>query len=185
MIYFVRHALDDESFVGSWSNASILESEKEKTKELAQKIKELPITQIISSDITRARETAEIIAKELGMPVKLDSNLREQNKGTLTGKRRDLLTPEEKELIENQQIDTKFPNGETLVEVYERIKKHLEEIDKLEDGTLIVTHRGVINMIYYILTNTPLDMNKKRFDVGHLSVHEYDIEKKLIRRIQW
>lgn len=184
MLYFVRHALDDESFVGSWSDVSILDSEKDKVKEVAQKIKPLSITNIVSSDITRARETAEIIAQELGLPIRLDPNLREQNKGDLTGKRRSLLTEEERILIEQQQIDTKFPNGETLIDVYERIKKYLEEIKDFEDGTLIVTHRGVINMIYYALTNTPLDMDKKRFDVGHLSVHEYDVKKSLIRRIQ-
>ena len=56
---------------------------------------------------------------------------------------------------------------------------------KYEDNSLIVTHRGVINMIYYILTNTPLDMDKKRFDVDHLSIHELDLNKKVIRRIKW
>ncbi len=34
---------------------------------------------------------------------------------------------------------------------------------KIEDGTLLVTHRGVINMIYLILNNIELDMDKKQF----------------------
>ena len=53
-----------------------------------------------------------------------------------------------------------------------------------EDDTLIVTHRGYINMLYYILNDIPLDMKKERFDVVTASVHEYDKEKNTIRRIK-
>ena len=55
---------------------------------------------------------------------------------------------------------------------------------KYEDNSLVVTHRGVINTIYYYLNNIPLDMDKKKFNVDHLSIHELDIQKKLIRRIK-
>lgn len=186
MLYLIRHAMDDESYVGSWSDVEILESEKEKVKKLGEYIKDnLNISRIYSSDIRRAYQTAEIIAKELNMEVHIDKNLREQNKGTLTGKLKSTLSKKDKELLENQQIDTLFPEGETLIDLYNRIKSYLKEIKKYEDNSLIVTHRGVINMIYYILNDIPLDMDKKRFDVDHLSIHELDINNKVIRRIKW
>lgn len=185
MIYFLRHALDDERYVGSWSNVEILESEKEKVKDMGLYIRDnIPIKSIISSDILRAKQTAEIIGSELKLPVTLDQNLREQNKGILTGKLRESLTQEERFLIDNQQVDTTYPGGETLLDVYRRIKKYLEKINEYTDDSLVVTHRGVINMIYYILEDIPLDMDKKRFSCSHLSLHEYDINKKLIRRIK-
>ncbi len=185
MLYLIRHAMDDESYVGSWSDVEILESEKEKVKKLGEYIKDnLNISRIYSSDIRRAYQTAEIIAKELNMEVHIDKNLREQNKGTLTGKLKSTLSKKDKELLENQQIDTLFPEGETLNDLYNRIKSYLKEIKKYEDNSLIVTHRGVINMIYYILNDIPLDMDKKRFDVDHLSIHELDINNKVIRRIK-
>jgi hypothetical protein len=37
--------------------------------------------------------------------------------------------------------------------------------------------------MYYILNNIELDMDKEKFLVAHASVHEMDIEKRLIRRI--
>ena len=185
MLYLIRHAMDDESYVGSWSNVEILESEKNKVSKQGRYIKDnLNISKIYSSDIKRAYQTAEIIGEELNLEVQIDKNLREQNKGTLTGKLKSTLSKEEKNLLENQKIDTVFPKGETLIDLYNRIKKYLEEIEKYEDNSLIVTHRGVINMIYYILNEIPLDMNKKRFDVDHLSIHELDIKNKLIRRIK-
>ena len=63
-----------------------------------------------------------------------------------------------------------------------RIKVLLETL-KEKDNTLIVTHRGVINMIYYILNEIEIDMDKEKFNVTHASLHELDINKKLIRRI--
>ncbi|MGC8601652.1 MAG: histidine phosphatase family protein [Thermoprotei archaeon] len=40
---------------------------------------------IVSSPVTRARETAEIISAELGIPLKLDERLREAKLGSLVG----------------------------------------------------------------------------------------------------
>ena len=183
MLYLLRHAEDDERYVGSWSNASILE--KEKVKQQGLYIKDnLSITNIYSSDIKRAEETAEIIGEILNLKVKKDKNLREQNKGTLTGKLRKTLSKEDKDLLINQQIDTVFPEGESLKDLYNRIINYLDEMKKYEDNSLVVTHRGVINAIYFYFNNIPLDMDKKKFDVDHLSIHELDIEKKIIRRIK-
>ena len=54
MIYLIRHALDDENCVGSWSDASILDSEKEMVTKQAKFIKKnLNITNIYSSDIKK------------------------------------------------------------------------------------------------------------------------------------
>lgn len=185
MLYLIRHAKDDENYVGSWSNKEILEEEKENVKKQAKYIKEnINISNIYSSDIKRAEQTAEIIADVLEKDVILDKNLREQNKGTLTGKLKKELPEEEREMLEKQQIDTVFPEGESLIDLYNRIKEYLKEINNYKDNSLIVTHRGVINMIYFYLNNIPLDMNKNKFNVDHLSIHELDSNKKMIRRIK-
>lgn len=185
MIYLIRHAKDDERYVGSWSNASILDSEITKVKAQAHYIKDnLNITNIYSSDIKRAKETAEIIGEELKLPIKIDANLREQNKGVLTGKLKASLSKEESNLLNNQQIDTVFEDGESLQDLYSRVKNYLKEMSKYEDNSLVVTHRGVINVFYYLFNSIPLDMEKKRFNVDHLSIHAVDIDKKIIRRIK-
>ena len=185
MIYLLRHALDDEKYVGSWSNASILEEEKTNVKEIAKYIKNnFNIKTIYSSDIKRAKETAEIIAEEINAKIIYDENLREQNKGTLTGKLKETLSKEEKDLLFNQQIDTIFKDGESLIDLYNRIVKYIDKIKNYEDNSLIVTHRGVINVLYYYFNNIPLDMDKKKFGVDHLSIHKLDINNKTIKRIK-
>ena len=59
----------------------------------------------------------------------------------------------------------------------------IESYLPFKDDSLIVTHRGIINMMYFMFNNEPLTMNKKKFNVDHASVHELDIEKRKIRRI--
>ncbi|MEG0995313.1 MAG: histidine phosphatase family protein, partial [Bacilli bacterium] len=79
-------------------------------------------------------------------------------------------------------LTTKYPNGESMQLFYLRIKNNLDTILK-EDNSLIVTHRGVINMIYYILNGIALDMNNERFLVEHASLHEYNPLTKSIKKI--
>lgn len=70
-----------------------------------------------------------------------------------------------------------------MLDLYRRIKKLLENIDEY-DNSLIITHRGVINMIYVLLNNDKLTMDKEKYGVEHASVHELDLEKRKIRRIK-
>ena len=52
------------------------------------------------------------------------------------------------------------------------------------DNVLLITHRGNINMIYFILENRLPDMDKKQFGVEHASLHELDTNKMLIKKIR-
>lgn len=184
MIYFIRHGLDDENYIGGWSNVPLTNIGRKQIENSANWIKEnLNVKKIISSDILRARESVIIIGNILNMDVTYLDSLREQNKGIYNGLERKKLKQVDKAFIKNVQVDTIYPDGESLKNLYGRICKLIDELDAFENDTLIVTHRGVINMIYYNLLDIPLDMNKERFLVTHGSVHEYDKNKKMIRRI--
>ena len=184
MIYFMRHGEDVKGYVGGWSDIPLTKKGRKKVIETAYWIKNnLKINKIISSDIKRAIETAEIVKDILGIDFELCNVLREQNKGTLTGKLSETLTIEEKNMLDFQEIDTLFPNGETLEEFHKRIKDNWDFFTNLEDNTLIITHRGVINSFYYIINDIKLDMNKKQFNVDFSSLHEADLKNNYINRI--
>ncbi len=185
MIYLMRHGKDDERYVGGWSKASILEEGKNKIISNAYWIKDnLKIKKIISSDIKRAVETSKIVGDILNIKVSKSSLLREQNKGRLNGKLKEKLSENDKNLLINQKIDTIFPEGESLIDLYERVQNNMDYFESIDDDTLIITHRGVINMFYYIFNDINLDMDKKKFDVTHGSIHEIDLKNKKIRRIK-
>jgi len=183
MIYLVRHGLDDERYIGGYSDISLIKEGIEQIIRTRDYIidNKLPIKKIYSSDIKRAKETTDIINEKLQKEVTYLNKLREQDKGLLTGLKKVIAYTKYPEFtsVNNPQIC--YPNGESLQDLYNRIVIFLEELT--EDEILLVTHRGVINMIYYILTSTPLDMNKEKFNVTHGSIHELDIHKKKIRKL--
>lgn len=181
MIYFMRHGLDDEDYIGGWSNVSLVSEGEKQVQEACSYLSKLEVNKIVSSDVLRAKQTATIVSEYLSIDTYYDMRFRELDKGLLTGlliSEADKLFPKRKQL----SIYDKYPNGEAMVDLYKRIKLLLNEM-KSWDNTLVITHRGVINMIYYILNEIDLDMDKKRFNVTHASIHEVDVNKKLIRRI--
>lgn len=186
MIYLLRHGLDDENYIGGWSDVSLIKKGKEQIIESSRFIKNnLNINQIITSDIKRCFESALIVQDTLGgIPLAKSSLIRELNKGNYNGILKENLSFLEKELIGNADINFKYPNGESMIEFYERIKKLLNYgyFDVI-DNTLFVTHRGVINMIYYIFNNLNVDMDKEKFGVCHGSVHEVDLTLRKIKKI--
>lgn len=184
MIYLMRHGLDDERFIGGYSNNHLTNEGVRSVCQARDYIvnKGLVINKILSSDITRAKETARIINSKLNVPLEITKLLNEQDKGIINGIPLQMAEEYYSEFINTEDIYKRFPEGESLSDFYNRILYYYHDILK-EDNTLLVTHRGVINMIYYILTNTKLDYNKERFNVTHSSIHEYDPTLKKIKRI--
>lgn len=181
MIYLMRHGLDDENYIGGWSNVSLVSEGEQQVKEACSFLSNIKLNRIISSDVLRAKQTASIVSNYLSIDVIYDLRLRELDKGLLTGlsiKEADFLFPNRRQL----SIYDKYPEGEAMIDLYRRIKLLLDEI-KDWDNTLLITHRGVINMIYYILNDIELDMDKKKFNVTHASIHEANVSKRLVRRI--
>jgi len=186
MIYFLRHGLDDERFIGGWSDEGLIWRGKEQVKEAILFLKEHPIhfDRIYTSDLPRALETAQMVQNEFDVPVIPDERLREQNKGDFNGMflLRANFKYQYREFLQNLTVDTVYPNGESLKSFWERIASSLPYFLEQEDA-LIVTHRGIINYLYYQMNNIPIDMNKSQFDVTHASIHEYDPKVKKIQRI--
>lgn len=189
MIYLLRHGLDNEEYIGGHSDVDLtLEGIKQVKKSSLFIRNNLDINNIISSDIKRCVSTSKIVKDSYykHLPIYLDSSLRELDKGILTGRERKGLTEYEKEMFKNgnSDIDFCFPGGESMRDMYTRVHHLLNSgyfLDK--DSSLIVTHRGIINMIYFIFNSEELSLNKERFNVEHASIHEMDLDKRLIKRI--
>ena len=185
MIYLMRHGQDDENYIGGWSDVSLLSEGIVQVNESAKWIKDnLDIKLILCSDVKRAVETAQIVSNVLDMSYIQTSELREQSKGKLNGMLRTEAVKKYRGLLSNVTVDTVYPEGESLRDLYNKMLIYIEKIREMEDDTLLITHRGVINMIYYILYGKSLDMDKKQFGVETASVHEFNVEENVIRRIR-
>ena len=182
MIYFLRHGLDDERYIGGWSDGDLIDEGCEQVREICSLLGTLPIEKIISSDIKRAKTTAQIVSQYLNVPVEYSDKFRELNKGLLTGMEREKAQQLYPKYMGKVAINDSYPGGESMMDMYESVGVLLKEIEDW-DKVLIVTHRGVINMIYFILENRLPDLDKKQFGVTHASVHQYDVKKKMIKKI--
>ncbi len=185
MIYLMRHGQDDESYIGGWSDVCLIPEGIKDVEEAALWIKDnLDIKSIQCSDVNRAIETALLVSDIIAVPYTLNSNLREQNKGDFNGRLRSTLTDDDKCITDSKSVDTIYPNGESLRDLYNRMKIYINKILEMEDDTLLITHRGVINMIYFILNGRDVDMDKKQFGVVTASIHELDKQEKTMKKVR-
>lgn len=145
--------------------------------------KEYNIQKIISSDLNRAKQTADIIKEELEIPIEYTEKLREMNNGELAG----MLNEEAERLYpglyyNTLDIDEKYPNGESPIDFYNRIEKGFREIvdeNRKLENILLVTHSGVINIIYHIIKNIEWSNKNKRFPVAYTSLHRVVINNNI------
>ena len=179
---FVRHGKDDDRYRGGWSDLDLTPKGVEQSKQLAKHLKDYnhiyQITNIISSDLTRTLTTANIISSELELPIQKDARIREINNGDLAGMLNDIALKRYPDLFfKSLTIDEAYPNGESPIEFYERIKKwFFETCHKTKNNTLIVTHGGVINIIYHLTNDIEWNNKRSSFKSSNCSIHILNVD---------
>ncbi len=185
-LIFIRHGEDDGRYRGGHSNIDLTPRGEAQAKQLAQFLYDnrevYNISHIISSDLPRAMSTAQFISAELKIPIISDSRIREMNNGDLAG-----MLNEEAEIkypnlfFSTLDMDEPYPNGESPNEFFNRIKVWFTSIlatsQRTEGNTCVVTHGGVINIIYHIVKNIPWSNKGTAFPVSNCSIHIVDAEK--------
>ncbi|MGH2887930.1 MAG: histidine phosphatase family protein [Solirubrobacteraceae bacterium] len=110
-----------------------------------------PIRALWSSDLSRARETAEIVGARIGLTPRLDPRLREANRGEWEGR---LFVDVEREDPDRfaewmrAGASFRFPGGESLQEQQDRVIAALEDIEGAgELPAVAVCHGGSILVV--------------------------------------
>ena len=194
-IVFVRHGKDDDKYRGGWSSLDLIpegiEQAKKLVKHLAENRMEYNITRIISSDLPRTMTTASYISAELGLPVLEEPQIRETNNGDLAGMLNDeALVRYPGLFFSSLEMDEPYPNGESPNEFYARIKTWFEnflvEYQNTNGNTLVVTHSGVINVIYHIVRKMDWSNKGRTFKVSNCRIHvlntdilDFEVENKV------
>lgn len=192
-IYFIRHGLDDEGFRGGWNQRGLVVEGFKQSEQLGYYLKgkqsSLNITRIISSDLQRALDTAHEIARELNLSVESDECWRETNNGVIAGMPNEIVNEQYPGLyFSTLRMDERYPGGESPYEFFTRISETFSKISKgLEvtnwaENVIVVTHSGVINVIYHILKGLEWTNKSAKFPVSHTSIHkiEYQVDKWVI-----
>jgi len=116
---------------------------------------------VYSSDLSRARDTAQPAARALGLEVRLDARLRERHYGVferLTYAECEARYPEDYARFLARDPEFDFRTGESLRLFYQRAVGCVEEIAARYPGEsiLVVTHGGVLDKLYRRVTGLPL-----------------------------
>lgn len=134
-----------------WRDTPLNDTGREQARELAAALTDAGISSIWSSDLSRARETAEIVAGHLGLTVRLDARLREGNRGRWEGRLFPDVARDEPELFaqwEHAGRNWRFPGGESLQEQLERVSACVEEVRATAAlPALVVCHGGSIRVM--------------------------------------
>jgi broad specificity phosphatase PhoE len=132
---------EDERLRG-WLDIPLDEQGLQEAVETARRIAHYPVTAIYSSDLRRARQTAEVVSKVTKASVTTTEDLRPWNLGIFAGQRLREIIPFLNQL--NQNPDLPAPSGESFYDFYGRYSRRLTELLNLAEQSsgyvVAVTH---------------------------------------------
>lgn len=144
---------------------------------------------IYSSDLSRARETAEPSARMLDLPVRLDANLRERHYGIferLTYAEVRERFPEDYARFERRDPEFDFRTGESLRAFFERAVRAVVSIAERHPGenVLVFTHGGVLDKFYRHVTGLSLSAPRE-FGIPNCGINRMESAPSGWRVLAW
>ena len=142
-IYLIRHG---ETI---WNAARILqhpdtplsERGEEQARRLGERMREIPLRAILSSDYARAHATAQAVSQTTGVSIQVQQLLRERNLGDHRG------TPFKELEVDVFAQDYSPPNGESWPEFHDRVEQAWQEVAEFAhggDGDIAVVSHALV-----------------------------------------
>lgn len=136
---------------------------------------------LVSSDLERAVETANIINQQLLLPHKCNRNLRERSFGIFEGMNFTEIEeeyPDEFRRYKERNPEFVVPGGESIKQLYMRVTSEIEAIARKykDQKVLIVSHGLVLEMMMYKNFNLKLD-EPRTFSINNSSISSFYIDE--------
>lgn len=139
--------------VGSWTDWELSELGVQQAKRIGEKLKvELSDKKFVmySSDLLRAKQTAEIVGGYLGLAPILRTELRERNLGRCCGKSVQWLR-ENQEMQEKTIDDRLFSDAESRRDEWNRLQLFFEKMMAGNDENVIVVSHGDLLSVFNVM----------------------------------
>ncbi len=134
--------------VGSWTDWPLSDLGLQQANKIGEKLKkELSDKKFVmyTSDLLRAKQTAEIVGNHLGITPVLRKELRERNLGRCCGKSVQWLR-ENQEMEERTIDDRLFHDAESRRDEWNRLKPFFDEIiSNAEENIILVSHGDLLS----------------------------------------
>lgn len=129
-------------------------------KAYASQLMRYPISHVISSQLHRSRDAAEIVAQKVKAPLISLSELNEISLGDWDGKSvLSIKTESPQEYAErgNNMVEYRPPNGENFKDLRQRVLNAWHRIAQLEGNSVIIGHASVNRIILAYVMDIKLD----------------------------
>ncbi len=153
-LFLVRHGETDWNAAGRWqgqTDVPLNPRGREQAREVAARLRTAGLAAVASSDLLRARSTAEIVAAELGLTVNhLDAALRERRFGCFEGLTREEVEARFPEAWARYVADPgpAPPGGESREELLGRLLPAVASAAaRLPGPVLVVLHGGAMRAL--------------------------------------
>lgn len=181
-LYLVRHGettYNAEGRIQGHSDAPLSSLGLRQAEAIACRLSRESFAAIFSSDLGRARATAEIIAADRELPVRTTPLLRESNLGVLQGLTRaevDERYPREHYEWRRDNTPLRPPGAESWDDVVERCRRFLGELARERENAervLVVGHGGSLRGLIIAALELPISAyTKLHFSNASLSILE-------------
>lgn len=180
-IYVVTHpeaSHHTEGVVGGWYDSVLTERGIQHAQDIAQaltmRLEGSPV-EIFSSDLQRAKQTADTIGQALGAGVTTDPDLREKSFGEAEGKPQEWLRARAIPLPDNGERlhhDEGIAGAETRWQLGERSYRAMERIiQSSAENQVVVTHGGPTTLLIAAWIGMPIEAaGRVQFPVGSGSI---------------
>lgn len=154
-IYLVRHGETTWNAEGRWQGTLDIplgEVGHQQAQALAKHLKDRPIAAIYSSDLSRARDTAELLSRAKGLEIQTDARLRELDFGVFQGLTHDEIRakyPEEERELFVDYLDFVLPEGESRRTVQARVYEMWQEVVRRHPNSevVVMSHGGPVRLL--------------------------------------
>lgn len=194
-LILIRHGESEWNAKGlwtGWTDIGLSKKGKEQARLAGEKLKGIQIDFAFTSVLKRAKQTLAEIKNVLGIdiPTFEDKALNEKNYGIYTGKNKWEIKKEagdELFLKIRKSWDYQIPDGESLMQVYERVILYFQNtiLPYLKQGknVLISAHHNSLRALVKYLENiSDMDIPNMEIKVGEIDMFEIDNNGKVISK---
>jgi 2,3-bisphosphoglycerate-dependent phosphoglycerate mutase len=187
-LVLVRHGQSEWNAKGlwtGWNDPNLNEKGRKEAISAGEKLEDIQFDKAYTSDLKRAQQTLEEILKILKIkkiPTVKAPELKERNYGDLAGKNKWKIKEEygdEQFMKWRRSWDSPLPNGESLKDVFHRVKPYFEKnmLPELKSGKnlIVAAHGNSLRALVKLIEDiSDENISKLEFGLGEVYVYEFD-----------
>lgn len=182
----IRHGESEDNVKEIYGSDDTQLSQKgiEQVRLARENLKDFSYEKVYYSPLRRTQQTLDYLGLEgIG-----DWRIREFDFGVFSGKNyKEIveLFPEETKMWDRDPYNYTIPQGDSLMGNYRRVKDFLEEIVNKDEDVLLVTHAGVIRLIFSWVFDNPEYFFKFKVTNASISIVSIEDNYKYIKQVNY